>query len=213
MHEELNLRIEKIIKRIIDIIGSLVGIVILIPLTLIILIVNKVFKDNGPIFYLQNRIGKNGKIFKIYKYRSMVIDADEKLKQYLEKNEELRNEYKVFKKLKDDPRVTKVGKIIRKTTLDEFPQFINVLKGDMSLVGPRPYMEEEKNDMKDYYKCIISCKPGITGAWQINYEEERTFNNRLQLDCEYVNNRSLKLDMIILFKTIKMLIKNVFKKQ
>ena len=103
----------------------------------------------------------------MYKFRSMVIGADEKLKKYLEENEEARLEYKKYKKMKDDPRVTKIGKFIRKTSLDEFPQFINVLKGDMSLVGPRPYLEREKEDMTYFYKYIVSCKPGVTGLWQV----------------------------------------------
>ena len=138
-----------------------------IPLTIGIAIANLICKDNGPIFYSQYRMGKNGKLFKMYKYRSMVVGADEKLKKYLEENEEARKEYKKYKKLKHDARVTKVGEFIRKTSLDEFPQFINVLKGDMSLVGPRPYLEREKEDMNGYYKYITTFKPGLTGLWQV----------------------------------------------
>lgn len=160
-------KIERIVKRIIDIVGGLVGLVFLLPLTIIIYIANLIEKDNGPIFYTQERIGKNGKLFKMYKFRSMVVDADEKLYQYLEENEEAKEEYTKYKKLKYDPRVTKVGAFIRKTSIDEFPQFINVLKGDMSLVGPRPYLPREKEEMKYYYPYIIQDKPGITGFWQV----------------------------------------------
>ena len=143
--KNLSLTIEKTIKRIIDIVGGLVGTIALIPLTIIIYVARKILhEDDGPIFYEQLRIGKDGKVFRMYKYRSMVVGADEILFKYLQENEEARKEYKEYKKLKNDPRVTKVGNFIRKTSLDEFPQFINVLKGDMSLVGPRPYLPREK---------------------------------------------------------------------
>lgn len=161
------LRFEKIIKRFMDILGGGIGVLTLVPLTLIIWIANRIAKDNGPIFYTQERIGQNGKIFKMYKYRSMVVGADEKLEKYLAENENAREEYKKYKKLKNDPRITIIGKILRKTSLDEFPQFINVLKGDMSLVGPRPYLLREKEEMNGFFKYITSCKPGITGLWQV----------------------------------------------
>ena len=127
----------KFIKRAIDIIGSLVGIMLLVPMTIGIYIANLIIGDKGPVFYSQNRIGKDGKIFKMYKFRSMVVGADEKLKQYLAENEEAREEYRINKKLKNDPRVTKIGKFIRKTSIDEFPQFMNVLKGDIWQVSGR----------------------------------------------------------------------------
>ena len=135
--------INLIIKRIIDIIGSLVGIIFLVPLTIAIWIANKVVKDDGPVFYSHTRIGKNGKHFKMYKFRSMCVGADEKLKELLENDEEARKEWEANQKLKNDPRITKVGSFLRKTSLDEFPQFINVLKGDMSLVGPRAVVDGE----------------------------------------------------------------------
>ena len=120
-------------------------------------------KDKGPLFFSQDRIGKNGKLFKMYKFRTMVVGADDVLKELLSKDEEARKEYAKNKKLKDDPRVTKIGKFLRSTSLDEFPQFFNVLKGDMSLVGPRPYLPREEDDMGYYYYYITQCKPGITG--------------------------------------------------
>lgn len=199
--------IEKILKRLIDILGGIVGTIVLIPLTIGIAIANLICKDNGPIFYSQYRIGKNGKLFKMYKYRSMVVGADEKLKNYLDENEEARKEYKKYKKLKHDPRVTKVGEFIRKTSLDEFPQFINVLKGDMSLVGPRPYLEREKEDMNGYYKYITTFKPGLTGLWQISGRSDVDFATRIDLDMQYYYNHSLKGDIKILFKTAMKLVK------
>lgn len=202
-------QIEKILKRFIDIIGGMFGVLILLPLTIAIYIGNKIVKDNGPIFYVQERIGKNGKIFKMYKYRSMVVGAEEKLKKYLEENEEARKEYKEYKKLKNDPRVTKVGRIIRKTSLDEFPQFINVLKGEMSLVGPRPYMPCERKDINGFFNCITSCKPGITGLWQTSGRSDTTFTARLTLDMKYYYENTLTMDMKILYRTVK----NVIKKE
>lgn len=201
--------IEKIAKRILDICGGLVGVIGLIPLTIAIWIANRVVGDNGPVFYTQERIGKNGKLFKMYKYRSMVVGADEKLEKYLLENEEAREEYKKYKKLKEDPRITKVGKFIRKTSIDEFPQFINVLKGDMSLVGPRPYLPREKEDMKYFYPYIIESKPGITGFWQISGRSEVTFEERLNMDFTYFKVKNLKLDIKLLVKTFM----NVVKKE
>ena len=202
-----NLLIGKILKRLIDILGGIFGTIVLIPLTIGIAIANLICKDTGPIFYSQYRMGKNGKLFKMYKYRSMVVGADEKLKKYLEENEEARKEYKKYKKLKHDQRVTKVGEFIRKTSLDEFPQFINVLKGDMSLVGPRPYLEREKEDMNGYYKYITTCKPGLTGLWQISGRSDVDFATRIDLDMQYYYNHSLKGDIKILFKTAMKLVK------
>ena len=199
--------IERIIKRGIDIIGGLVGTLVLVPLTIGIFLANKILKDEGPIFYKQERIGKDGKIFKMYKYRSMVTGADEKLKQYLEENKEAREEYKKYKKLRNDPRITKIGEFIRKTRLDEFPQFINVLKGDMSLVGPRPYLPREKEEINGFFKYIMSCKPGITGLWQVNGRNDVTFVDRLDMDMNYYYNHSLKLDIILLYKTLKKVLK------
>lgn len=209
-NKKVKLYIEKAVKRVIDIIAGLVGTILLIPITIGVYIARKILKeDDGPIFYDQLRIGKNGKIFKMYKYRSMVIGADDKLKEYLAKNEEAREEYSKYKKLKKDPRITKLGNFLRKTSLDEFPQFINVLKGNMSLVGTRPYLQREKDDMGEYYKYIIQCKPGITGYWQTTGRSGVTFNDRLKMDYEYYQNRNLKIDLKLLGKTIL----NVVKKE
>lgn len=201
--------IEKIAKRILDIAGGLVGILILIPLTAIIYIANLIYGDKGPVFFVQKRIGKDGKLFKMYKFRSMVVGADEKLIEYLAKNEEARKEYSEYKKLKNDPRVTKIGNFIRRTSIDEFPQFINVLKGDMSLVGPRPYLPREQEEMGIYYNSIIKCKPGLTGFWQISGRSDVNFDNRLNMDYAYNQYKGFKLDVKLLVKTVV----NVIKKE
>lgn len=192
----------RVVKRIIDIVAGLVGVILLIPITALVWIVRIIKKENtGPLFYEQLRIGKNGKQFRMYKFRSMCMNADEKLKTYLAENEEARKEYKKYKKLKCDPRITKVGKVLRATSLDEFPQLINVLKGDMSLVGPRPYLPREQNEMGEYYAHITKVKPGITGPWQIRGRSKITFEDRLKMDLEYANKSSLKRDVKILGKT------------
>lgn len=201
------LKVEKILKRFVDILGGICGLILLIPLTIGIYIANLIAGDKGPIFYTQERYGKNGKIFKMYKYRSMVVGADEKLKKLLEEDEEARKEFEEYKKLKNDPRITKVGKFIRKTSLDEFPQFINVLKGEMSLVGPRPYLPREKEDINGYFNYIMSVKPGITGFWQTNGRSNTTFVDRLDMDMKYYYRHSLKLDMKILKQTVSDVIK------
>ena len=192
----------KIVKRFIDVVGACFGIILLFPMTLCIYIAHLIDGDKGSIFYSQNRIGKNGRIFKMYKYRSMVVGADEILEEYLNENEEARREYKINKKLKNDPRVTKIGKFIRKTSIDEFPQFINVLKGEMSLVGPRPYLPREIEDMGDTYPYITAVKPGVTGLWQVKGRNEVTFKDRLNLDMEYFEKKNLLFEIKILFWTV-----------
>ena len=204
---DINKKTYRIVKRIVDIIGALVGCIALIPLTLCIWLANIIAKDNGPVFYVQKRIGKNGKSFKMYKYRSMVVDADRKLKRYLLDNPEANEEFMEFRKLKNDPRITSVGSFIRKTSLDEFPQFINVLKGDMSLVGPRPYMPRERRAMGKYYKEIIKVKPALTGPWQVNGRSEISLEDRLQMDVEYIKNENFKNDTKYLLKTVLKFIK------
>ena len=194
-------------KRIIDIIGSLVGIILLVPLTIIVFIGNRICKDKGPLFYSHERIGKNGKIFKMYKFRSMIVGADEALKDLLEHDEEAKKEYSEYKKLEHDPRVTKFGNFLRKTSLDEFPQFINVLKGEMSIVGPRAYLVREKEEMGEAYNTIIQCKPGVTGLWQVSGRSAVSFKSRLDMDIEYFNKYGAILDFEILLKTFTAVMK------
>jgi lipopolysaccharide/colanic/teichoic acid biosynthesis glycosyltransferase len=195
------------IKRIADIIGSLIGIVLLIPLIIIVELINIIMRENGPLFYCHERIGKNGKHFKMYKFRSMVVNADEKLKEMLENDEELRKEFEETRKLKKDPRITKIGKILRKTSLDEFPQFINVLKGEMSLVGPRAVVDDEIELFGDKKDKFLSVKPGITGYWAANGRSNTTYEERVEMEVYYAEHMSILLDIKILFKTILSVIK------
>lgn len=192
-----------VVKRFIDICAGLAGMCVLIPLTIILYIVKIMDKDKGPLFFSQDRIGKDGKLFKMYKFRTMVVGADEKLEKILREDEEARKEYEKNKKLKNDPRITKIGKFLRSTSLDEFPQFINVLKGDMSLVGPRPYLPREEEDMGYYYYYITKCKPGITGLWQVSGRSELCFDERLELDLEYYrDDASVVSDLELAAKTV-----------
>lgn len=194
-------------KRLIDICGALVGIAILLPLTVVVAIINFVNKENGPLFYSQKRIGKNGKYFKMYKFRSMVVGADEILKKLLEENEDLRKEFEETRKLQDDPRITKVGRFLRKTSLDEFPQFINVLKGEMSLVGPRAVIDGEIEKFGEHKEEVLSVKPGITGYWAANGRSNTSYDERVEMETYYANNISILLDIQILFKTVISVIK------
>lgn len=189
------------IKRIIDIIVSIFAFIFLIPLILIVKISYMLSGDFHSIFFNQERIGKDGKAFKMYKLRTMVPNADELLKKLLKENKEMNNEYKKYKKLENDPRITKIGKLLRKFSLDEFPQFINIFIGNMTLVGPRPYLFREKKDMGKYFKILTKVKPGLTGYWQVNGRSNTDFKDRLLLDEEYIKIRGLKLDIKIIFKT------------
>lgn len=194
-------------KRIIDIIGAFVGIAILIPLTAVVWIVNKINKEEGPLFYSQERIGKNGKHFKMYKFRSMVVDAEERLQKMLAEDEEIRKEFEETRKLRNDPRITKIGRILRKTSLDEFPQFINVLKGEMSLVGPRAVIDGEIEKFGVHKQEVLSVKPGITGYWAANGRSDTSYEERVELETFYAKNMSLMLDTEILVKTVVSVVK------
>jgi lipopolysaccharide/colanic/teichoic acid biosynthesis glycosyltransferase len=193
----------KVVKRLIDILGGLVGCVLLVPITVAVYIARKVLKeDDGPMFYEHLRYGKDGKKFRIYKFRSMCIDADKRLKEYLEQNEEARIEFEENHKLKDDPRITKLGKFIRKTSIDELPQFVNVLKGDMSLIGPRPIVDGEIEKYGENKDKFLSVRPGLTGYWAANGRSDITYEERMKMELYYVDNISFKLDIQIFFKTI-----------
>ncbi len=189
------------VKRVFDICVGLVGLLVLIPISLGIKIASIIDGDFNKIMFVQKRIGKNGKEFDFYKFRSMVPNADEILFRMLDEDEELAKEYKENKKLKDDPRITKVGKFIRRYSIDELPQLINVLKGDMSLIGNRPYLPREKDDMGKYYNDIIKTKPGITGYWQVSGRSDVSFKQRLKLEQYYSNNCGINMDVKIFFQT------------
>lgn len=194
------------LKRLTDIIGSFIGLIILSPLLLVVALAIKL-DSTGPVMAdTPMRAGKNGKLFKIYKFRSMVENAHE----ILEKNPKLLKEYKKNGyKIFNDPRVTLVGKFIRKYSIDEFPQFLNILMGEMSLVGPRAYYpyeleEQQKNypQSKKYVKVILSGKPGLTGVWQVTGRSEINFDKRVRMDAGYVKRKSILYDLWIMFKTI-----------
>lgn len=194
-------------KRMIDIVGAIVGIAILIPLTAVVKIANILNKDFGPLFYSQERIGKNGKYFKMYKFRSMCMDSQEVLEKLLKEDEDARKEWEENRKLTNDPRITKIGKILRKTSLDEFPQFLNVLKGEMSLVGPRAVIDEEINKFGDFKDAVLSVKPGITGYWASHGRSKTSYEERVEMEFHYVVNNSVFMDIGILLKTINSVLK------
>lgn len=189
------------LKRFVDIIAGLVGLLILIPVSLVIKIVSVANGDHAKIMFVQKRIGLNGKEFDFYKFRSMCPEADAVLFKLLEEDEEAAKEYAENKKLKNDPRITKVGKFIRRYSIDELPQLINVLKGDMTLVGNRPYLPREKEDMGKYFNDIVKTKPGITGYWQVSGRSDVSFKQRLKLEQYYSKNCGLRMDISIFFKT------------
>ena len=195
----------QVIKRIVDFFGSLVGIILTSPIMLVTAIAIKL-DSPGPVLFKQPRVGKNGRIFKIYKFRSMYIDAEERKKELMAQNE---IEGNIMFKMKDDPRITKVGKVIRKLSIDELPQFFNILFGTMSLVGTRPPTldEVEKYNMTQWRR--ISIKPGLTGMWQVNGRSKvKNFDEIVEMDVEYIDNWSLWLDFKILVKTVIVLLKH-----
>ena len=187
----------EVIKRIIDIVASFIGIILLSPLILIVSILIKL-ESKGEVIFKQKRVGLNGKEFYMYKFRSMVINAEE-LKEQLESQNEMSGP--MFK-IKDDPRITKVGKFIRKTSIDELPQLINVIKGDMSLVGPRPSLPKEVKKFEQWMMERLEVKPGLTCIWQISGRNNIDFEDWMKLDIKYVRERSLVLDFKLIFKTI-----------
>ena len=191
-----------LVKRFLDILGGLVGCAVTGLITLVLAPLIK-FDSKGPVFFSQIRVGKNGRRFKIYKFRSMYLDA-EKRKHELMKENEING---LMFKMKDDPRVTKVGAFIRRTSLDEFPQFLNVLKGDMSLVGTRPPTEEEFEQYNEHYRRRISMTPGLTGLWQVSGRSDITdFDEVVRLDLQYIDNWSLTLDLNIILKTVRVML-------
>ena len=190
-------------KRVFDIIFGLIGLLILIPTTIIIKIAYMCTGDFHRIFFRQERIGKNGKLFKIIKYRTMVVDAEEQLEKILKKSSKIRAEYEVNKKIKNDPRVTKAGRFVRRFSLDELPQFLNVLLGQMSIVGNRPYLPREKKEMGKYFDAVVKTKPGITGLWQVSGHNEVSFKSRVELEATYSDIAGFGTDLRIIFRTFK----------
>ncbi|MBD7963185.1 sugar transferase [Fictibacillus sp. Sa2CUA10] len=192
-----------LVKRIIDISGSLFGLFLLGIIFVVVAIAIKLEDPKGPIIFTQKRVGKNGKEFKMYKFRSMISDAENRLEDLLKFNETTGAMFK----MKDDPRITNIGRLIRKTSIDELPQLWNVLLGDMSLVGPRPPLLREVKEYTKYDLQRLLVVPGCTGLWQVNGRSDIGFNEMVELDLQYIRTRNLKLDFRIILKTIKVMIK------
>ena len=190
----------KFIKRTIDIIGSLFGLIILSPILLIVMAAIKI-ESRGPVVFAQERVGYKGKRFKMYKFRSMVENAEE-LKEKLKDQNEMNGP--MFK-MKNDPRVTRVGRIIRKTSIDEIPQFVNVLKGDMSLVGPRPSLLKEVEEFDDWMLRRLDVKPGLTCYWQASGRNDINFEEWMKLDIKYIEEQSILVDIKLILKTVLVL--------
>jgi Undecaprenyl-phosphate galactose phosphotransferase WbaP len=194
------------IKRFMDISIVIIGSIVISPLLLWIMILIKI-SSPGPVLYSQKRAGQNGKHFKAYKFRSMVIDADKKLKDLLGSDSSAKEEWENSHKLKKDPRITKIGKFLRKTSLDEIPQFINILKGDMSLIGPRPIVDGEIKKYGEDFQRIFSVKPGLTGLWQVSGRSDTDYSDRVSFDTYYLQSWSVWLDLWIIYKTIGVVLK------
>lgn len=193
-----NNRSYPVAKRSMDILGSIFGLIILSILFLITAIAIKIEDPKGKVFFKQVRVGKDGKEFFIYKFRSMASDAEERLKDLLALNEVSGAMFK----MKDDPRITKVGKFIRKTSIDELPQLFNVLKGEMSLVGPRPPLPREVDQYSSYAKQRLLVTPGCTGLWQVSGRSNTSFDEMVELDLQYIKERTIFTDIKIIFKTL-----------
>lgn len=193
----------KIIKRTTDFVLATLALILLLPVFAIISIAIKL-ESKGPVFFKHTRIGKNGKIIKLYKFRSMVVNAEELIKSF---TPEQMKEYKENYKLTDDPRTTKVGKILRKTSLDELPQLLNIIKGDLSIIGPRPVIAEELKKYGYNIDKFLSVTPGLTGYWAANGRSNTTYEQRMQMELFYIDNMSLKMDIKVFFKTILSVVK------
>ncbi|WP_084764994.1 sugar transferase [Clostridium intestinale] len=185
------------VKRFIDIFCSSLGILLLSPVFIVVGTIIKL-DSKGPIIFSQKRVGKDGKEFKMYKFRSMVVNAEELKKKLMHQNEMSGPMFK----MKDDPRITKIGKFIRKTSIDELPQLINVLKGEMSLVGPRPSLPKEVAQFEPWMMRRLDVKPGLTCYWQVSGRNNIDFDDWMKLDIKYVEDRSIKLDIKLIFKTV-----------
>ncbi|MBD2298977.1 sugar transferase [Nostoc sp. FACHB-190] len=193
------------VKRLFDIGFSLSVLILFFPLYLILALLIA-FSSEGPIFYVQERVGKNYRRFNCIKFRTMVSNADEMLVQMMETSPQLRQEFESSFKLKHDPRITTIGKFLRITSLDEFPQFWNVLKGDMSVVGPRPLVAEELPKYGHHIGQVLTIRPGITGLWQVSGRNDIPYPRRVQIDLHYVKFRNFWLDLWIILKTINVVI-------
>jgi Undecaprenyl-phosphate galactose phosphotransferase WbaP len=193
-------------KRTLDVLITVLAGLLILPLFLLIVGLILVESLRGPVFYKALRMGRNGRLFSCVKFRTMVPDAEDALRKMLEENPEAREEYRKYHKLCHDPRVTKVGWFLRKTSLDELPQLWNVLRGEMSLVGPRPYLPRESDEIGATQGEILRVYPGITGPWQVTGRSQSSFTERVEIDAYYVRNWSIWLDLLILARTIRIVL-------
>lgn len=193
----------RLVKRLFDIVASALALIIISPILLIIAICIKVDDPKGSVFYSHERVGKDGRLFKMIKFRSMVSNADELLAKLKSQNDVNGAMFK----LKNDPRITRVGRVIRKYSLDELPQLINVILGQMSIVGPRPPLPSEVAQYSDYDKQRLMVTPGATGMWQVGGRNDVDFDEMVRLDLTYIQHRSIWLDLKIMFETVKIMIK------
>lgn len=205
LQQNLMLPFPRMIKRLMDIVGALVGGILLLPLLFYIAVAVKL-SSRGPVLYANDRIGRGGRRFKMWKFRSMFTDGDAVLQDYLDANPECREEYETTQKLRTDPRITRIGRFIRKTSLDELPQLWNVLIGDMSIVGPRPILLNEEAKYGEYYGLYTMVSPGITGMWQVCGRNNTSYEERLQLVAYYVRSWSLWMDIYLLMKTVRIVL-------
>nr|WP_077848117.1 sugar transferase [Clostridium puniceum] len=189
-------KLYEFLKRIIDIICSSIGLIVLMPILLVVAIIIKI-ESKGPIIFEQDRVGKYGKVFKMYKFRSMVSNAEELKEKLADENERTGPMFK----MKNDPRVTHIGKFIRKTSIDELPQLVNILKGEMSIVGPRPSLLKEVKQFEDWMLKRLNVKPGLTCYWQVAGRNDIEFEEWMKLDVKYVNERNILIDSILILKT------------
>ena len=194
-------KVNRIIKRIFDIVVTVCGGILILPFIAVIALLIRL-DSPGPVVFAHRRVGQGGKEFSCYKFRSMVSNAQEELNAYLKDNPEAREEWERDFKLKDDPRITKIGRFLRKTSLDELPQLWNVLVGDMSLVGPRPIVKDEIVKYGTYINDFYLVPPGITGVWQVSGRSDTTYDERVQMDSWYVHNWSVWIDIVYLVKTV-----------
>ena len=200
LRKKRTLKVYKLIKKLFDILFSLFILVAFFPLFMIIALLIKL-SSRGPIFFLQERVGKNNTPFKCIKFRTMHPEAKDILQNILKKDHKIKREFEETHKIKNDPRITTIGKLLRKTSLDELPQFFNVLRNEMSIVGPRPIVKAEKKKYGKNFKKLLSIKPGITGLWQVSGRNNLTYKKRVSLDLNYVKNYNLLMDIRILIRT------------
>ncbi len=186
-----------ICKRFMDVVCSAAALAVLSPIFLAVAVAIKL-EDKGPVIFTQNRTGKDGRVFRMYKFRSMYVDAEKRRSELLARNEA---DGPLFK-IADDPRVTKVGRFIRRTSIDELPQLVNILKGEMSIVGPRPLVTYEQNQCTEYQAQRLLVKPGLTCIWQVSGRSDTSFDELIEMDLEYIRNQSLWLDIKLILKTV-----------